>query len=110
MAKTLLMFNNKVHTFDKVAFEDTNKKIVGSFTLANGIAWASLSQPEPELRHYLLAGLFTGDLDFLSLFLGHQGASAKRLCILGLALQAEIGLPYQVEGRKIRFDKRKGSK
>ena len=30
--------------------------------------------------------------------------------MLCLALQAEIGLPYQVEGRNIRFDKCKGSK
>ena len=31
VAKTLLMFNNKAHKFDKLAFEDTNKQIVGSF-------------------------------------------------------------------------------
>ena len=53
------MFNNKMHTFDKVAFEDANKQIVGSLTLANGIVWALLSQPEPDLRHYFLAGLLT---------------------------------------------------
>ena len=43
VAKTLLIFNNKVHKFDEVAFKDANKQIVGSFALANGIAWAPLS-------------------------------------------------------------------
>ena len=110
VAKTLLMYNNKVHKFDKVAFEDENKRNIGSFTLPNGIPWVPPLQPKPVLRHYLLAGLFTGDLEFLSLFLGHQGASAKWLCMLCMAQQTEIGLPYQVEERKIRFGRRKGSK
>ena len=93
-----------------MTFEDANKSIVGLFTLVNGIVWAPLSQPKPEICPYLLTGLLTRDLDLLSLFVGHQGASAKWLCMFCLALQAEIGLPYQVERKKIRFGIRRGSR
>ena len=62
VTSTLLMFNINAQKFDKVAIKDGNKNIVGSFTLANGFVLAPRSQPKPELRHYLIAGLFTGDL------------------------------------------------
>ena len=39
------------------------------------------------LDDYLLAGLFTGDLDFLAHFFENQGASAKWLCLWCLANQ-----------------------
>ena len=93
-----------------MTFEDANKSIVGLFTLVNGIVWAPLSQPKPEICPYLLTGLLTRDLDLLSLFVGHQGASAKWLCMLCLALQTKIGETFQVEGQAIRFGKRKANK
>ena len=38
----------------------------------------------PFLDQYLLAGVFVADFDYLSKFLGHQGAFATYLCLIAL--------------------------
>ena len=38
----------------------------------------------------IVAGALTADLEFLSTFYGHQGASAKFPCIFCLAKRAEL--------------------
>ena len=39
----------------------------------------------PTVEQYLLAGVFVNDLEFVSMFLGHQGASARYMCMFCLA-------------------------
>ena len=39
--------------------------------------WEVSEETPMVLDHYLLVGLFTGDLDFLTKFFGHQRALAK---------------------------------
>ena len=72
----LLMLNTKRNELDKIEFRDQNDKCLASLTLKKPIPSESPPTNQPRLDHYLLAGLFTGDLDFLSHFFGHQGASA----------------------------------
>jgi hypothetical protein len=61
-----------------------------------------------EISQYQLAGVFTGDLDFLANFLGQQGASAKWLCMFCLASQDKLADTFLLGGNAARFNKRKG--
>ena len=55
----------------------------------------------------MLAAVFTADLEFLSKFLGHQGASAKFLCMFCLAIKQRLPEVFQLRGlRSERFRQR----
>mmetsp|Transcript_11461 Transcript_11461/g.19847 ORF Transcript_11461/g.19847 Transcript_11461/m.19847 type:complete len:190 (+) Transcript_11461:644-1213(+) len=47
------------------------------------------SSKQPSLKQYLMVGMFTADLEFLSKFLGHQGACARFLCMFCLIVKAQ---------------------
>ena len=61
---------------------------------------------QPIIKQHLLAGVFTANLEFLSKFLGHQGASAKFLCMLCLATKARLKLVFDNAGERTPFEKR----
>ena len=73
----LLMYNTVTQQFDKVGFADNCDTIVATLTLKNPIEYYYRVPPQFEIHRFLLAGVFTGDLDFLATFLGHQGASTR---------------------------------
>ena len=52
----------------------------------------------PQVEQYLFAGIFINDLDFVSKFLGHQGASAKFLCMFCLATKETIKNSFRIIG------------
>ena len=60
------------------------------------------------MDQYLLAGAFTGNLDFIAHFQGQQDASAKWLCIFCLAMQGKLGETFRLRGNAPRFPKRTG--
>ena len=70
--------------------------------------WEVSEENPLVLDHYLLAGLFTGDLDILAHFFEHQGASAKWLCLWFLANQDFLEETFKLEGKAPRFQKRQG--
>ena len=97
--------------FDKIGFVDSSEKIVGTLTLNNPIDFCCKDggdPPEFNIYRYLLSGIFTGDLEFLSHFLGHQGASARWLCMFCLARQNELHTAFCLAGDAPRFPKRQG--
>ena len=65
--------------FDKIGFADVSNTIFATLTLNDPIDISYREPPQFEINCYQLAGIFTGDLDYLTNFLGHQGASAKWL-------------------------------
>ena len=104
----LLMVNGIQNKLDKIEFRDENDNCLASLTLKKPIVWDVSKEKQMVLDHYLLAGLFTGDLDFLAHFFGHQGASAKWLCLWCLANQDLLEETFKLEGRGTRFQKRHG--
>ena len=70
----VLMVNTGRNMLDKIEFRDGSDKRLASLTLKKPIVWKDTEEEQLVLDHYLLAGLFTGDLDFLAHFFGHQGA------------------------------------
>ena len=81
---------------------------MAALTLKKPIVWEVSEENPMVLDHYLVAGLFTGDLDFLAKFFGHQGASAKWLCLWCLANQDSLEETFKLEGKAPRFPKRQG--
>ena len=61
-----------------------------------------------QVTQFLMAKVLTGDLDFLSNFLGHQEASAKWLCFYCLACLDRLDETFKFEGEAPQFPKRKG--
>jgi len=53
-----------------------------------------------------MASVFTCDLDFLSKFLGHQGASSKWLCIFCLAITEKLADIFHTGGVVPRYERR----
>ena len=87
----LLMVNQARNKLDKIKFRDENEKYLASLTLKKPIVWEVSKENPMVLDHYLRIGLFTGGLDFLAKFFGHQGVSAKWLCLWCLANQDFLG-------------------
>ena len=106
----LLMVNTVQNKLDKIEFRDENGKCLASLTLKRPIVWEVSEEDQLVLEHYLVAGIFTGDLDFLAHFFGHQGASAKWPCLWCLANQDLLEETFKLEGKASRFHKRKGNK
>ena len=107
----LLMYNTVAEKFDKIGFVDARDNIIGTLTLKNPIDFCYKDGGDPpqfNIHRYLLAGIFTGDLDFLANFLGHQGASARWLCMFCLARQSELHRAFRLAGDPQRFPKRQG--
>ena len=104
----VLMFNKTLHRFDKLSFVDAEGTSLGSSTMKSPIYCACETLQKFELLQYLLAGVFTGDLDFLAHFLGQQGASSTWLCMFCLAMQKDLGETFRLEGKAPPFPKRHG--
>ena len=102
------MYNTDKQQFDKIAFADESKNAVASLTLYKPMEYVYGEPPQFEIVHYLLAGIFTGDLDFLANFLGKQGASATWLCMFCLARLDKLHETFRLEGEAPRFPKRNG--
>ena len=73
----LLMYNAVSQQFDKIGFASISNTIIATLTLNDPINIIYLEPPELEINLYQLAGIFTGDLDYLANFLGNQGVLAK---------------------------------
>ena len=112
MAKKIYDYEAKLYArakkLDKIEFRDEANKCVASLTLNEPILWDVSNDNEMVLDHYLLAGLFTGYLDFLCNLVGHQGASAKWLYLWCLANQDRLDETFTLEGKAPRFPKRRG--
>ena len=61
--------------------------------------------PPIVIEQFLIAGVFTGDLDFYSKFLGHQGASARLLCMSYLAMQDQLKNGFLSGGKSSQVKK-----
>ena len=104
----LLMYDTVKQQFDKIAFANESTNVIALLTLNNPIKCVYREPPQFEIGRYLLAGMFTGDLDFLAHFLGQQGASAKWLCMFCMAQQDQLHETFRLEGKAPMFPKRKG--
>ena len=103
------MYNTVKQCVDKIRFEDENNQTLAQLTLKIPIACESHLTVQLTITHYLLAGIFTGDLDFLAHFFGHEAASAKWLCLFCLAMQDKLDETFRLEGGAPLFQQRKGA-
>ena len=72
----LLMYRVK-QCVDKIRFKDEINQTLAQLTLKIPLACDPHLTMQFTMIHYLLAGIFVGDLDFLAHFFGHHGVSAK---------------------------------
>ena len=104
----LLMYNTSEQWCDKIAFADSSNTSIATLTLTNPIAFVYHDPVQFNIMQYLLAGIFTGNLDFLTHFIGQQGASAKLPCVFCLARQDQLHKTFRLKGTSSRFPKRTG--
>ena len=83
-------YNKREQQFDKLEFLGDIGEVLGTLTFKAPIVAPYFPDMEIKIHQYLLAGIFVGDLDFLSNFLEHQGASARWLCMFYLACQGRL--------------------
>ena len=114
VASIEVLYNKLAKVFDGVRFLDNCgsklavcyfKKPVSCENPSNFTS-PDASQPKIDIDQYLLAGIFTADLDFLAKLLGHQGASAKWLCMFCLAMQEKLKDTFVLGGNGPGFLKR----
>ena len=69
----------------------------GGNEIARGLFRLSVksAKTQPLMDQYLMVGVFTADLEFLSKFLGHQGASARYLCMMCLIVKAQVEASFR---------------
>ena len=103
------MYNRVKQCVDRIRFEDENNQMLAQLTLKNPIACEPHLTMQFTLTHYLLADIFTGDLNFLAHVFGRQGASAKWLCLFCLAMQEKLDKTFRLEGGAPLFQERKGA-
>ena len=65
----LLMYITIEEWFDKIMFADTSNISIAALTLTNLIDFVYCEPAQFDIAQYLLARIFTGDLDFLANFL-----------------------------------------
>ena len=104
----LLMYNTTGKVIDKLQFVDTAGSALSTLTLKTPISIAYRTPLPFNVKQYQMAAVFTGDLDFLANFLGHQGASATWLCMFCLANQEKVGDKFALGDDAPRFPKRRG--
>jgi hypothetical protein len=68
-----------------ICFVDLNNNEVGRGFFRESLPESTTTIP--LIEQYLIAGLFTADLEALSRFFGHQGAAAKHLCMFCLIVK-----------------------
>ena len=99
---------DKVHSMAWLKDMSSNKVHGLVFKNDQGVEVARVFFPEPmtenriqpHIRQLLLIGIFTADLEFLSKFLGHQGASAKFMCMFCLACKSDVESAFLTELEK----------
>ena len=104
----VFMYNVTKEQFDELLFVSSTGTTLSKFTLRIPISVSFNSNTSFSVLQYQLAGVFTGDLDFLANFVGHQGASAKWLCLFCLANQDNLVDTFHLGGNAPRFQQRKG--
>ena len=104
----LFMYNTEDNTIDEMNFVDEDNVSLDKLTLNVPIPCQYEEAAQHQVAQYLMAGVLTGDLDFLSNFLGHQGASSKWLCFYCLASHDRLKETFELKGEAPRFPKRKG--
>ena len=102
------MYNTEDNTIDEINFVDEDNVSLDKLTLNVSIPCQYEEAAQHQVAQYLMAGVLTGDLDFLSNFLGHQGASSKWLCFYCLACLDRLEENFEFKGEAPRFPKRKG--
>ena len=104
----LLMYNTEDNAIDEIHFVDEDNVSLDKLTLNNPIPCQYEEAAQHQVTQFLMAKVLTGDLDFLSNFLGHQEASAKWLCFYCLACLDRLDETFKFEGEAPQFPKRKG--
>ena len=102
------MYNTVKQQVDKIKFISGLDAVLVTVTLKSPVRTVYRPGLSFEIIQYQLAGVFTGDLDFLLNFLGQQGASAKWLCMFCLASKDKLADTFILGGNAARFNKRKG--
>ena len=105
---TQLLYNKAYGQFDGLQFMDACGREIAICYFQKPVICDNSSNPNlaVAMEQYLIAGIFTADLDFLSKFFGHQGASSRWLCMLCLAMQSKLEDTFTLAGNAPRFHKR----
>ena len=104
-----LMYNTVQKSIDELRFTDASGSLISKLTLACPISTPFDSALPFKVSQYQMTAVFTGNLDFLAHFLGHQGASAKWLCMFCLACQDRLCDTFKCHGDNAPFPQRKGA-
>ena len=76
-----LRYNSSSATIDGVAYFGRTKEVLATSYFQSPIACSRNDAMKSCVNQILVAGVFTADLEFLSCFFGHQGASALFPCL-----------------------------
>ena len=99
----LLMYNTEDNTIDEINFVDEDDVSLDKLTLNVLIPCQHEEAAQHQVTQFLMAGVLTGDLDFLSKFLGHKGASSKWLCFSCLTCLDRPKETFEFKGKAPRF-------
>ena len=102
---TQLLYQRNYKAFVGLRLVDESGNQIAVAYFKQAISCLDPSVPPFSIEQYLIAGVFTGDLDFYAKFLGHQGASAKWLCMFCLAMQDQLKDVFISGGTAARFQK-----
>ena len=98
-----LLVDTTTKSIDGLCFVDSVYTVIGQAFFQIPI---KNSSSQPVIEQYLMVGMFTADLEFLSKFLGHQGASAKYLCMFCLACKHQLKNVFLHPDERTSFEKR----
>ena len=101
-----ILYQRNYKTFVGLSLEDESGSQIAVAYFKKAIVGLDTVVPPFSIKQYLIAGLFTGDLDFYAKFLGHQGASARWLCMFCLAMQDKLKDVFISGGLSSQFEKR----
>ena len=96
-----LLHNSVTNDIDGVVFLDAKGESAGRCLFLNPIK--ALITSQPDFKQILLIGVFTADIEFLAKFVGHQGASARFMCLFCLAIKSKCADVFLNDGKSSDF-------
>jgi hypothetical protein len=93
-----LLRNNADQTTVGICFVDKDDNELGRGLFRESLPKSTATVP--IIEQYLMAGVFTADLEALSRFFGHQGAASKYLCMFCLIVKRQVQLAFDTPDQR----------
>ena len=98
------LHNTIDQTLDGLVFVGANDAVLGRSIFVESIALEDSDVETVMFKQYLVIGMFTADLEFLSKFLGHQGASSKYFCMFCTAVKKQCEEVFHNAGKETNIE------